>query len=120
MNIRILVRTAGSAIAVWMALPIAMICAQTPNSPEREPSRTETRLPSNGVQHEQVVVHPTEGYFAAYGGYTFGGKFDAGGTGVFNGVSFGNGSLANSAVVGAKAGGFFPSSLNWFGVEAEL
>lgn len=70
--------------------------------------------------YEQVVVHPTEGYFAAFGGYTFGGKFDAEATGVFNGVTFGNDSLANSAVVGAKAGGFFPESLNWFGVEAEL
>ncbi|HKS76453.1 MAG TPA: hypothetical protein VJQ82_24780 [Terriglobales bacterium] len=66
------------------------------------------------------MVHPTEGYFAGFGGYTFGGKFDAEGAGVFNGVNFGNGSLASSAVVGAKAGGFFPSSLNWFGVEAEL
>jgi len=40
--------------------------------------------------------------------------------GLFNGASFGNGSLADSAVVGAKAGGFFPEALNWFGVEAEL
>jgi opacity protein-like surface antigen len=60
------------------------------------------------------------GRFAAFGGYTFGGKFDAEGVGLLNGASFGNGSLANSAVVGAKAGGFFPESLNWFGVEAEL
>jgi opacity protein-like surface antigen len=72
------------------------------------------------MQSEQVMVYPTEGYFAAFGGYTFGGKFDAEGTGLLNGVSFGNGSLANSAVVGAKAGGFFPESLKWFGVEAEL
>lgn len=28
-------------------------------------------------------VHPTEGYLAGFGGYTFGGKFDAEGTGVF-------------------------------------
>ena len=66
------------------------------------------------------MVYPTEGYFAVFGGYTFGGKYDAAGTGAFNGVSFGNGSLADSAVVGAKAGGFLPASLSWFGVEAEL
>lgn len=89
-------------------------------SSERSTTGPEISSAPKGIQNEKVLVHPTEGYFAAFGGYTFGGKFDAGGTGVFNGVSFGNGSLADSAVVGAKAGGFFPESLSWFGVEAEL
>lgn len=97
------------------------------SAPEKAPRMSEqpSGVPppgssTKGTQSEQIVVHPTEGYFAAFGGYTFGGKYDAEGTGVFNGVSFGNGSLANSAVVGAKAGGFFPESLSWFGVEGEL
>ena len=47
-------------------------------------------------------------------------KIRRGGPWVVEWRQFGNGSLANSAVVGAKAGGFFPESLNWFGVEAEL
>jgi len=87
-------------------------------SNERQASDTTSR--NSEMHSEEVLVQPTEGYVAAFGGYTFGGKFDAGGTGAFNGVSFGNGALADSAVVGAKAGGFFPQSLNWFGVEAEL
>ncbi|HEX5550642.1 MAG TPA: hypothetical protein VFX36_07415, partial [Nitrospira sp.] len=91
-----------------------------PQKEPRVPANPQSEPPTSGKQSEEVLVHLTEGYFAAFGGYTFGGKFDAGGTGAFNGVSFGNGSLADSAVVGAKAGGFFPSSLNWFGVEAEL
>ena len=90
--------------------------------PTVEPSTASPGAPAStkGIQNEQVILYPTEGYFAAFGGYTFGGKFDAEGTGLFNGASFGNGSLANSAVVGAKAGGFFPNTLSWFGVEGEL
>ena len=91
-----------------------------PRVSDRRTANPETPSSVAGMRSEQIVVRPTEGYFAGFGGYTFGGKFDAEGTGVFNGVSFGNGSLADSAVVGAKAGGFFPESLNWFGVEAEL
>jgi opacity protein-like surface antigen len=106
--------------AIVFNLPVQepAVVAQMISPKERQ--ATEATSVRNGVQNEQIIVHPTEGYFAAFGGYTFGGKFDADGTGIFNGVSFGNGSLANSAVVGAKAGGFFPESLNWFGVEAEL
>ena len=92
-------------------------------APQKEPRGTanpQSEPPNSGKQTQEVLVHLTEGYFAGFGGYTFGGKYDADGTGVFNGVNFGNGSLASSAVVGAKAGGFFPESLNWFGVEAEL
>ena len=72
------------------------------------------------VRYKRVVVRPSEGYLAGFGGYTFGGKFDADASGSLNGAAFGNRSLATSAVVGAKAGGFFPQSLSWFGVEAEL
>lgn len=72
------------------------------------------------VRVEQVLVHPSEGYFAGFAGYTFGGKFDANGIGLLNGVSFGNHDLADSVVYGAKAGGFFPAYLNWLGVEAEV
>ena len=97
-----------------------LVAQQASRASERITADPETPAPSSAMQSEEVIVHPTEGYFAGFGGYTFGGKFDAEGTGLFNGVSFGNGSLANSAVVGAKAGGFFPQSLNWFGVEAEL
>ena len=93
---------------------------QEPRASDRTTAHPEAPSPSGGKQSEQVVVHPSEGYFAGFGGYTFGGKFDAEGTGLLNGTSFGNGSLASSAVVGAKAGGFFPDALNWFGVEAEL
>lgn len=93
---------------------------QEPRASERTTANPETPPSALGMQSEQVIVRPTEGYFAGFGGYTFGGKFDAEGTGAFSGGSFGNGSLANSAVVGAKAGGFFPEALNWFGVEAEL
>ena len=93
---------------------------QEPRASERTMANPETPSSARGMQSEEVVVHPTEGYFAAFGGYTFGGKFDADGIGLFDGTSFGNHSLANSGVFGAKAGGFFPQSLNWFGVEAEL
>jgi opacity protein-like surface antigen len=108
-------------VALSESMTFAQISAQQEPLPiEGTTTNSETRSPSGGQQSEQVVLHPTEGYFAGFGGYTFGGKYDADGTGVFNGVNFGNGSLASSAVVGAKAGGFFPESLNWFGVEAEL
>lgn len=54
-----------------------------------EPSTASPGAPASakGTQNEQVVVHPTEGYFAAFGGYTFGGKFDAEGVGLLNGAS---------------------------------
>ena len=97
-----------------------LVAQRDPGASERPATGPESAPATKGVQNEKVLVHPTEGYFGVFGGYTFGGKYDAGGTGVFNGASFGNGSLADSAVVGAKAGGFFPESLNWFGVEAEL
>ena len=115
--------------AKWIVI-VAITCAmaavsepalsqQAPRTSER-PTTNPAPPPASGTQYEQVMVYPTEGYFAVFGGYTFGGKYDAAGTGAFNGVSFGNGSLADSAVVGAKAGGFLPASLSWFGVEAEL
>src|SRR4029078_6653737 len=115
--------------AKWIVI-VAITCAmaavsepalsqQAPRTSER-PTTNPAPPPGSRTQYEQVMVYPTEGYFAVFGGYTFGGKYDAAGTGAFNGVSFGNGSLADSAVVGAKAGGFLPASLSWFGVEAEL
>lgn len=118
-----LVRVAIACTIASASESVALGQLSAPNEPRssgRATVNSETPLPVPGMQSEQIVVRPTEGYFAGFGGYTFGGKFDAEGTGIFNGMSFGNGSLANSAVVGAKAGGFFPESLNWFGVEAEL
>lgn len=122
--------SARSFLAVGMAFVIAAAiepvafgqssAQQERRAPEASTANSALGPPSGGMQSEQVMVYPTEGYFAVFGGYVFGGKFDAEGTGLLNGVSFGNGSLANSAVVGAKAGGFFAQSLNWFGVEAEL
>jgi opacity protein-like surface antigen len=110
-----------TVVALSESMSFAQFSAQKePRASDRETASPAAPLPASGTRSEEIVVHPTEGYFAAFGGYTFGGKFDAESTGVLNGVSFGNGSLANSAVVGAKAGGFFPESLNWFGVEAEL
>jgi opacity protein-like surface antigen len=91
-----------------------------PRALERTAENPEVAPTQKGVEIQQIITHPTEGYFAAYGGYTFGGKLSTEGTGSFSGSSFGNGSLADSAIVGAKVGGFFPDSLNWFGVEAEL
>jgi len=97
-----------------------LVAQKESQTSERSTTNPETSSAQKSVQIQQVAVHPTEGYFAGYGGYAFGGKLGGEGTGSFNGVSFGNGSLADSAVVGAKVGGFFPDSLNWFGVEAEL
>jgi opacity protein-like surface antigen len=91
-----------------------------PRASERTMTNPETSEAQKGVESQQIILQPAEGYFAAFGGYTFSGKLSTDGTGTFNGVSFGNGSLADSAVFGAKAGGFFPDSLHWFGVEAEL
>jgi len=112
--------TACTLLAVSEPVAFGQLSAQQPRASERTTTNPETSPSALGTQSEQVIVRPTEGYVAGFGGYTFGGKFDAEGTGAFRGVSFGNGSLANSAVVGAKAGGFFPEALNWFGVEAEL
>src|SRR4030095_14924739 len=103
--------------------PVAFCQLAAEKTPQAvEPSTASPRAPppTKGIQNEQVILYPTEGYFAAFGGYTFGGKFDAEGTGLFNGASFGNGSLANSAVVGEKAGGCVLNALSWFGVEGEL
>jgi opacity protein-like surface antigen len=110
-----------STVAMGTSAALAQDAAQKdPHVVERPTAAPEVPSTSPGLQSEQVIVHPTEGYFAAFGGYTFSGKFDADGIGVLNGSSFGNHSLADSGVVGLKAGGFFPQSLNWFGVEAEL
>lgn len=98
-----------------MVLP-SVAMAQSPTVKQDD----EPRSSPKSVRYEQVLVHPTEGYFAGFAGYSFGGKFDADGIGVLNGVSFGNHNLADSVAYGAKVGGFFPSYLNWFGVEAEL
>jgi len=61
---------------------------------------------SKDVRYEQVLAHPTEGYFAGFAGYTFGGTLDADGIGLLNGANFANHNLAGSVVYGAKAGGF--------------
>ena len=107
--------------AVSESVAFGQLAAEkAPRSVEPSTTGPEASASTKGAQNEQVILYPTEGYFAVFGGYTFGGKFDAEGTGLFNGASFGNGSLADSAVVGAKAGGFFPDSLSWFGVEGEL
>lgn len=112
---------AFTMLAVSQSMVFSQVAGpKEPRASEPTTPNQETPSAQRGPQSEQVVVHPTEGYFGAFGGYAFGGKFDAEGTGLLNGVSFGNGSLASSAVVGAKVGGFFPQSLNWFGVEAEL
>ena len=58
-----------------------------PRASDQTMANPETPSPSGGKQSEQVVVHPTEGYFAAFGGYTFGGKFDADGVGLLNGAT---------------------------------
>jgi opacity protein-like surface antigen len=117
----VIVATACTIASVSEPVAFGQLSAPSePRASERAAANSETPPRVPGMQSEQIVVRPSEGYFAGFGGYTFGGKFDAEGTGVFNGASFGNGSLANSAVVGAKAGGFFPESLNWLGVEAEL
>jgi len=91
-----------------------------PRALERTAENPEAAPTQKGVETQQIIMHPTEVYVAAFGGYTFSGKLSTEGTGTFNGVNFGNGSLADSAVVGAKVGGFFLDSLHWFGVEAEL
>jgi len=107
--------------AVGEPVAVGQLAAEKePRASDRTMANPDTPSSSGGKQSEQVVVNPTEGYFAVFGGYAFGGKYNAEGAGLLNGASFGNGSLADSAVVGAKAGGFFPESLNWFGVEAEL
>ena len=117
----IIVVIACTMAAVSKPVAFGQLAApQEPRVSERPTVNPAAPSPAAGTQSEQVVLHPTEGYFAVFGGYTFGGKYDASGVGTFSGLSFGNGSLADSAVVGAKAGGFFPESLNWFGVEAEL
>ena len=122
-NIILITGVVACCSLVAIASPVVLAQTAAEKAPRAsEPSTTspEAAASAKGIQNEQVVLYPTEGYFAAFGGYTFGGKFDAEGIGLFNGASFGNGSLANSAVVGAKAGGFFPNALSWFGVEGEL
>ena len=64
--------------------------------------------------------HPSELYFAGFGGYTFGhGINDVEGTGLASGTSLGNIGLKNSGVYGAKLGYFLPDRLNWLGLEIE-
>jgi opacity protein-like surface antigen len=64
--------------------------------------------------------HPSELYFAGFGGYTFGhGINDVEGTGLASGNNFGNIGLKNSGVYGAKLGYFLPDRLNWLGLEIE-
>jgi opacity protein-like surface antigen len=114
-----------SFVTTVISVAFAQVPAQAPVQreqvppPERTTAVEQPKSPEAEMRYERVTVRPSEGYLAGFGGYTFGGKFDADGLGIFNGVSFGNHSLADSGVYGAKAGGFFPGELNWFGVEAE-
>jgi hypothetical protein len=113
------------AVAWWVSqvlLPVA-VWAQSPGAMDSGANRTrqaeQAVAPEPEKYSERVRVKPTEGYIAGFGGYTFGGKFDTEGIGNLSGVSFGNRSLADSGVYGAKAGGFFSDELSWFGVELE-
>jgi hypothetical protein len=45
-------------------------------------------LAEQPLRTERVAVRPTEGYFAGFGGYTFGGKFDTDASGSLNGAAF--------------------------------
>src|SRR6476659_246814 len=96
-------------IAVTMAAvsePVAfgqLAAEQTPRAVKHSTTSPEAPASTRGTQNEQVILYPTEGYFAVFGGYAFGGKFDAEGTGLFNGTSFGNGSLADSRWVAANS-----------------
>ncbi|BCA53102.1 hypothetical protein W02_02420 [Nitrospira sp. KM1] len=87
---------------------------------EQPVSQTSQTKLDQEVRYEYVLVHPSEGYLAGFAGYTFGGTFDAEGIGALNGANFGNHNLADSVVYGAKAGGFFPQSLSWLGIEGEI
>jgi opacity protein-like surface antigen len=116
----------GTLAVVWwvsqVLLPVA-VWAQSPAAMDSGANRTrqaeQAVAPEPEKYSERVRVKPTEGYIAGFGGYTFGGKFDTEGIGNLSGVSFGNRSLADSGVYGAKAGGFFSDELSWFGVELE-
>ncbi|HJT19843.1 MAG TPA: hypothetical protein VJ746_05210 [Nitrospira sp.] len=129
-RLRLAASMIGPVSLCWGLMTMPVVLSQTPprvQVPQREqisaPERTPLEDPSlaeRPVRYEQVIVKPSEGYFAGFGGYTFGGKFDSDNSATFNGATFGNRNLADSAVVGAKAGGFFPEQLSWLGVEAEV
>ena len=70
------------------------------------------------IEHKRV--RPSETYVAAFGGYTFGGKFsDVEGTGLLSGANLGDRNLADSGVYGGKIGHFFGDRMDWLGVEME-
>ena len=70
------------------------------------------------IEHRRV--RPSETYVAAFGGYTFGGKFsDVEGTGLLSGANLGDRNLADSGVYGGKIGHFFGDRMDWLGVEME-
>lgn len=70
------------------------------------------------IEHKRV--RPSETYVAAFGGYTFGGKFsDVEGTGLLSGANLGDRDLADSGVYGGKIGHFFGDRMDWLGVEME-
>jgi opacity protein-like surface antigen len=94
--------------------------ADRPSDAGRMSQAEQAALSERPVRYEQISIRPSEGYFAGFAGYTFGGKFDPDGIGTLGGVNFGNRTLADSVVYGAKAGGFFSDQLNWLGAEAEL
>src|SRR5688572_33044974 len=83
---------ACTLLAVSEPCAFGQLAAQhEPRASERTTVNPEALPSALGMHFEQVIVQPTEGYFAGFGGYTFGGKFDAESTGLFNGGSFGNG-----------------------------
>jgi hypothetical protein len=96
-------------------------------TPEEERARErEAELRRQRLAREEEPVrradwrHPSELYFAGFGGYTFGhGINDVEGTGLASGNSFGDIGLKNSGVYGAKLGYFLPDRLNWLGLEIE-
>lgn len=107
----------------FTAAALPPVHAQSPEVAPSDAGRAkqvdQPRMGESDKHYETIVERPTEGYIAGFGGYTFGGKFDTSGIGTASGVNFGNRDLAASGVYGAKAGGFFPDQLSWFGVEIE-
>jgi hypothetical protein len=79
---------ACTLLAVIEPCAFGQLAAQhEPRASERTTVTPEALPSAPGMHSEQVIVRPTEGYFAGFGGYTFGGKFDAEGTGAFRGVN---------------------------------
>jgi len=69
---------ACTLLAVIEPCAFGQLAAQhEPRASERTTVNPEAQPSAPGMQSEQVIVRPTEGYFAGFGGYTFGGKFDA-------------------------------------------